>query len=145
MHSKREKDVSRFAVQLEVANNDDLVLAREGFLEPSKVRRFTISGTVDSGASELVLPSSTVKKLGLAITGTIKVAGVDRRTATRGLAEVVYVEILNRHGTFKAIVEPRRRSALIGAIVLESLDLLVDCKNGRLVPRDPKTMTSEIE
>ena len=35
--------------------------------------------------------------------------------------------------------------ALIGAIVLEDLDLLVDCTNQRLVPRDPKYVVSEIE
>jgi hypothetical protein len=44
-----------------------------------------------------------------------------------------------------AIVEPARESALIGAIVLEDLDLLVDCANQRLVPRDPNQIISEIE
>ena len=31
------------------------------------------------------------------------------------------------------------------AIVLEDLDFLVDCANGRLVPRDPKHIISEVE
>jgi hypothetical protein len=57
----------------------------------------------------------------------------------------VYGEILGRHADFPAIVEPKRRSALIGAVVLETLDLLVDCTNQRLVPRNPRFMTSEIE
>lgn len=35
--------------------------------------------------------------------------------------------------------------AMIGAIVLEALDLLVDCKNQRVVPRDPRSPIYEIE
>jgi len=35
--------------------------------------------------------------------------------------------------------------ALIGAIVLEDLDLLVDCQNQRVVPRDPSGAIYEIE
>jgi hypothetical protein len=61
------------------------------------------------------------------------------------MVEGVYVQILGRHSPFSAIVEPKRRSALIGAMVLESLDLLVDCPNQRLVPRDSRYLTSEIE
>ena len=54
-------------------------------------------------------------------------------------AEGVYVQLLGRHGTFTAIVEPRRTTALVGAIVLEDLDLLVDCTaEQRVVPRDPR-------
>jgi hypothetical protein len=36
-----------------------------------------------------------------------------------------------------AIIEPKRETALIGAIVLEYLDLLVDCTAQKVVPRDP--------
>jgi hypothetical protein len=50
-----------------------------------------------------------------------------------------------RHGTFTAVVEPKRTSALVGAIVLEHLDLLVDCPRQRVVPRDPHGPIYEIE
>jgi hypothetical protein len=46
---------------------------------------------------------------------------------------------------FSAIVEPDRDSALIGAIVMEDLDLLVDCVAQRLAPRDPDQIISEVE
>jgi hypothetical protein len=35
--------------------------------------------------------------------------------------------------------------ALIGAIVLEDLDLLVDCTAKRVLPRDPRGAIYEIE
>jgi hypothetical protein len=41
--------------------------------------------------------------------------------------------------------EVRNSTALIGAIVLEDLDFLIDCTKLRLVPRDPDYVVSEIE
>ena len=69
----------------------------------------------------------------------------DGRRAQREGADGVYVQLLGRHGTFSAIVEPRRKTALVGAIVLEDLDLLVDCKSQRVVPRDPHGAIHEVE
>jgi predicted aspartyl protease len=137
--------VGRFSVEFEVANNDDLALARRGLLPPEQVRRETIRGVVDSGATRLVLPAAVVKRLGLRPGGKFKVRYADGRRAQRQGAEGVYVELLGRHGTFSAVVEPKRETALIGAIVLEDLDLVVDCTAQRLEPRDPRGVTSEIE
>src|SRR5207249_9452139 len=100
---------------------------------------------VDSGATRLVLPQSVVKKLGLTMTSRVKVRYADERTVTRDAVGDVHVRILDREGTFTAVVEPNRRRALIGAIVLEDLDFLVDCTHQRLVPRDPRFVVSEIE
>ncbi len=44
-----------------------------------------------------------------------------------------------------AIVDPRRKTAVLGANVLEHLDLLVDCTAGRVVPRYPRGKIYEIE
>jgi clan AA aspartic protease len=137
--------MGRFAIEFEVANNNDIVAAQLGVLAPEKVRRLTIRGVVDSGATRLVLPQAVVKKLGLPTSGSIRVRYADRREARRAKVTGVHVEILGRDGIFTAAVEPKRRSALIGAIVLEDLDYLVDCANQRLVPRDPRYVVSEIE
>ena len=55
------------------------------------------------------------------------------------------LQIQGRDGVFSAIVEPGRSEALIGAIVLEDLDFLVDCAQQKLIPRDPTYIVSEIE
>jgi predicted aspartyl protease len=145
MKTKEITSVSRFSIQFEVANNADMVLAQQGLMDPSAVRRLTIKGVVDSGASRLVLPGSVVKQLGLTPSGKIKVRYADRRSGTRDVVKGVYVRILGRDGTFTAAVEPKRRTALIGAIVLEDFDLLVDCGHERLVPRNKRMVVSEIE
>jgi predicted aspartyl protease len=144
MRNSVEEKMGKFKVEMELANNHDMELAAGGHLDPAKIRRVKIQGVVDSGATRLVLPLATVKQLGLAPTGKVKVRYADRRTGKRDNVEGVYLELLGRHGVFTVSVEPKRETALIGAFVLEDLDFLVDCTNQRLVPRDPKYVVNEI-
>jgi hypothetical protein len=54
------------------------------------------------------------------------------------LAGGIYLTYAGRSSVFNGIVEPQREPALVGAIVLEDLDLVVDGSWQTLVPRDPK-------
>ncbi|HEV3260188.1 MAG TPA: retroviral-like aspartic protease family protein [Gemmataceae bacterium] len=144
MRSRGATGVGRFSVEFEVANGDDLALVRRGLMQADQVRRQKVRGVVDSGAAKLVLPQAVVKRLGLPLGDKINVRYADGRRAQRQEAEGAYLELLGRHGTFTAIVEPKRKGALIGAIVLEDLDLLVDCPHQRLIPRDPRGPIYEI-
>jgi predicted aspartyl protease len=137
--------MGRFAVELKVSNNRDVHLAAHGALAPDKVRYAVLRGVVDSGAAKLVLPASTAEQLGVPTMGEATVRDADQRTSTRPVVEEVRLELLGRHGTFSAIVEPDRTTALIGTIVLEDLDFLVDCTKQQLTPRDPNRIVSEIE
>jgi predicted aspartyl protease len=145
MRTKGANGVGRFSVDVELANNDDLALVRRGLMRPDQVRRETIPGVVDSGAAMLVLPETVVKRLGLPRGKPLRVRYTDGRRAQRREAKGVSLQLLGREDTFSAVVEPKRADALIGAIVLEALDLLVDCKTHRLVPRDPRGPIYEIE
>jgi predicted aspartyl protease len=137
--------MGRFSVDVTIANNEDVFRVREGTLPPEKVRQVQIKGVVDTGAARLVLPASVVKQLGLPEAGTVTVRYADQREATRKRVKEALVRIEGREGNFSAVVEPKRKDALIGAIVLEELDLLPDCTNLRLRPRDPKQIIAEIE
>lgn len=137
--------MARFAVNAELANYTDVDLARQGKLSPEKVRRTTIRGIVDPGASKLVIPSALADQLGLPRGQRLRVTYADGRKGWRDTADGVWLSLLGRHSVYIAILEPKRDTALIGAIVLEDLDLLVDCKNQKLVPRDPRGILSEIE
>jgi predicted aspartyl protease len=145
MRSKGANGVGRVSVEVDIANNDDLVRAKDGTLPEKKVRRLTIEGIVDSGAAKLVLPEAAVKRLGLTMGDKLTVRYADGRRAQRREAKGVHVSLLGRDDIFSAVVEPKRKTALIGAIVLEDLDLIVDCQRQRLVPRDPRGPVYEIE
>ena len=138
--------MGRFAVEIELTNYEDWVEAERGHLDPAKVRRTTIQGVVDSGATRLILPAAVAKELGLRVRKQkVKVRYADGRRSVRKEVGPVNLRLLGREDVFSAIVEPKRDTALIGAIVLEDLDFLVDCQNQRLVPRDPDFVLSEIE
>lgn len=145
MRAKGANGVGRFSVDVVISNDRDIVMAEEGLLPKKDVRAAKVRGVVDSGAARVVLPQSLVQELGLSVSGKVKVKYADGRSATKEAVTRVRIDIQGRYGIFTAIVEPKRTDVLIGAIVLEDLDFLVDCLRQKLVPRDPRFVVSEIE
>lgn len=137
--------MGRVSIALLISNYRDVVRAEAGDLAPDKVRHFQLEGTVDTGATNLVLPTDVADRLGLLKSGEANIQYADRRSVRRTMVDDARVELLGRRATFQAVLEPDRTTALIGAIVLEALDLLVDCPHQRLVPRDPAGLTAELE
>jgi predicted aspartyl protease len=137
--------MGRFSVALEVENYNDIVLSESGQIDSNAVRSMHIDGIVNSGATRLVLPSSVARKLGLPVTRRTRTRYTHGRTALRNLVGAIQVTLQGRSQIFDAVVEPNRDKALIGAIVLEVLDFVVDCTAQRLVPRDPRVVISELE
>jgi len=142
---ERGESMGRFSVDVELANNRDVERAEAGDIPRSQIRSRRLRGVVDTGATRLVLPEAVVRELGLPVRGQVGVRYADGRVGQRALAQAVHLTWGDRSSVFNAVVEPDRDSALIGAIVLEDLDLVVDCTNQTLRPRDPKQIISEIE
>lgn len=139
------ENVGRFSVECELANYEEVKWAAGGFIPPEQIHRTTVPGVVDTGAARLVLPPSAVAALGLVETGRTVVKFADGRREPRATVNDVQLEYQGRSGVFSAVVEPGRTDALIGAIVLEELDLLADCKAKALLPRDPNATITEVE
>lgn len=137
--------MGRFSVELEIANDEDLIKAKAGLLAPGEVRQTRVSGVVDTGATRLVLPAAVATALGFPEAGTVSVRFADGRKGQRTIVGHVFVRILDRSSVFTAVVEPGRTDALIGAIVLEELDLIPDCTRQALVPRYPGGIFAEID
>jgi predicted aspartyl protease len=144
MKAAKEKTMGRIDVTVKLANNVDIVLAESG-KSPAKPVRIEVVGIVDTGAARLVLPKRVADELHLTPAGTTNVRYADQRKAVRPMVKNVWLELLGRSGVFTAIVEPKRDTALIGAIVLEDLDLIADCTTQTVHPRDPRGIVSEIE
>ena len=145
MTDLKEQAMGRFSVEVELANQKDRFRAEAGLITPEQIRRVRVRGVIDSGATRLVIPTSVAQQLGVEVSGNAKVRYADGRTSERAIVKDIYLSYGGRESVFNAVVEPDRESVLVGAIVLEDLDFLVDCTAGRLVPRDPKQIVSEIE
>ena len=101
---------------------------------------------VDTGATMLVLPEDIADTLGLSNirTQTVKYANED--TAERRIVGMVEVEVCGRKGWFEAILEPKKTYALLGAVVMESLDLIVEPASLGLYPNPrSKLPMAEVE
>ena len=145
MVTHADSNMGRFSVNVEVANYDDVVLAGAGHLPAESVRRVMLRAVVDSGATRLVLPESAARQLGLKRGGDVNVRYADNHTARREVVTGIHLTHANRSGLFDAVVEPNRESALLGAIVMETLDLVIDCGRQLLVPTDPDRLTAILE
>ena len=146
----RDEQVGRVQVTVELANNHDLEAANLGQQPAAQVRRLSLEAVVDTGAVRLVLPQTAVQQLGLPVTGQTRVKYADGSRAVRDLVAGVWLGYTIpgtqqvRSGVFTAAVEPNRTDALIGAVMLEELDLVPDCNGKTLLPRDPDMLLSEI-
>jgi predicted aspartyl protease len=130
-----ELTVGDVYVEVELANYDDYVLARHGHLSEAEIRRAGVRLLVDTGAVMLVLPEDLVDVLGLTRWEKVVVTYADERREQRETAGAILVRVGDRQMVTRCIVGPPQSEPLLGQIILEELDLLVDARQGRLVPR----------
>ncbi len=104
----------------------------QNLLEPTK--QLELNATVDTGATMLILPLDVVEKLGLQKFRTVTVRYANNRTEQKSIYRVVTVEIQGRSGDFDVLAESPGSQPLIGQIVLEQLDLVVNPRTQTLTP-----------
>jgi len=122
-------------VEVELENAADRELVLRGYLKEEERRSFKVPVLVDSGAVMLVLPQDQVEALGLREVGKAIVTYADERKEERPLAGIVTVRVGNRVASVNCVVGPPNSEPLLGQVVLEMMDLLVDCTQQKLVPR----------
>jgi predicted aspartyl protease len=118
-----------------------------------KVRNAVLGGEfvdllakVDTGATLLVISQALADELKLPVRRKQTVKYADERTAELDVVWGLDLEVCGRGGVFEAVVEPRKNYGLLGAIVMETLDLLVDPRGLQLYPNPrSKLPMAEIE
>lgn len=114
----------RASVVLE--NGDDRAVARRGLLDPKAVRRLETDLLVDTGAVLVVLPQDMVEALGLVTVDKMVVTLANDEKIEMELAGPLVLTIVGRTMTTDCLVGPPRCEPLLGQVVLERLDLIVD-------------------
>jgi predicted aspartyl protease len=102
---------------------------------------------VDTGATMLVLPGWLQEQLRFPVIRQQTVRCANEETADRNVVYGVEATVCDRKGVFEAVVEPNKRYGLLGAIVMEALDLIADPRSQQLYvnPRSPHLPMAEIE
>ena len=119
-------------VQVTLHNMRELVMARFGHLDSAQVHTVETEALVDTGAMHLVVPPALADQLGLLRLRTQAVTMADGRDGVYDQTEAVTIELLGRAFDVSALV--MGPTVLLGAIVLEGLDLAVDPVRQRLMP-----------
>ncbi|AFY72645.1 hypothetical protein Syn7502_00485 [Synechococcus sp. PCC 7502] len=103
-----------------------------GSLHPKHLRTYETIGLVDTGALTLVIPPEVADTLGLKIRKQQVARFAIGAQEVVGLTESVLVECQGRTAAIEALVVGDE--VLIGQVVLELMDFVVDCKNQQLIP-----------
>jgi clan AA aspartic protease len=101
-------------------------------LDPTKSVK--VEAVIDTGATMVVLPQNIVRKLGLKKIRKVKVKYANNSTESKSIYGVVTIEIKGRTGNFDVLAEAEGSQSLIGQVVLEVLDLVVDPRTRTLIP-----------
>ncbi|MBC8230780.1 hypothetical protein H8E77_14620 [bacterium] len=102
---------------------------------------------VDTGATMLVIPSWVQERFEFPVIRKQSVKYADERHEPRDVVAGIEIEVCCRKGVFSAVVEPQKEYGLLGAIIMEELDLIVEPRELKLYPnpRSPELPMAEIE
>jgi clan AA aspartic protease len=100
----------------------------------SEAHPIEVDGLVDTGAVMLMLPRDVIDKLGISITGKAVVTLTNEERDEMDVAGPLSILIGDRKTHCDCLVGPILGEPLIGQLVLESLDLVVDSQRQLLLP-----------
>ncbi|WP_445628819.1 retroviral-like aspartic protease family protein [Nostoc sp. DSM 114167] len=131
-HSASNQPMGAVQVKVKLTNAIDEALVSRGMLNPNMLRVYETEALVDTGAVRTVLPMSIALQLGMRIRGQQIAQYANGSEESIGVTEPVIIELTGRETTEATLVIGD--IVLIGQTVLETLDLLVECRNQRLIP-----------
>ena len=116
-----------------IKNYGDIVKARENLINEDDIRIVNIDAIVDTGATYLCLPPSVVSKLGLPFHKSVQIKTANGR-AIRRTYKGVEIELKGRSFVMEVMENDEDTPALIGYLVLEAMDFVVDPKTQAVIP-----------
>ncbi len=113
---------------------------------PSRDKSVEVEADINTGATMMVLPINLVRKLSLEKIEDVKVKYADSREEKKEVYCGVKLELKGRAEIFEVLAENEGTQPLIGQIVLERLDLIVEPSTKKLIPnpRSPEMLMIEI-
>jgi len=122
-------------VRVTMRNFVDVALAERGSGRIEDIPTSHLDCLVDTGALMVLLPEDEVGKFGLSRGGRVIVTYADDRREELSVARGLEVSLLGRSMVTDCVIGPPLCEPLIGQLVLEELDLIVDCARNTLGPR----------
>jgi clan AA aspartic protease len=114
--------------EITLKNEIDAAFAEKGYIKEDEIRQITTQAIVDTGAWTLVISNETREKLGLRDKGFGEATLADGQTGEYPMAGPLEIWWKNRNLVCNALVIPDAPDILLGAWILEGLDLTINPK-----------------
>ena len=116
-----------------IENFGDIILANKGYIKQSEIRKLELEALVDTGASYLCLPPKVIAELGLLFASSTPVKTGNGKLELR-IFDGARITINGRTIQMQ-VMESKDDTvpALVGYLVLETMDWVVDPKSQKLV------------
>jgi clan AA aspartic protease len=110
------------------------------------VKFIEVDAVIDTGATMVVLPQNIVDQLGLKKIRETKVKYANNKVESKSVYGVATVELKGRSANLDILAEVEGSQPLIGQVLLELLDLVVDPRTRKLManPLSPEMPMVEI-
>lgn len=134
-----ERQMGHAYTKVTIRNRGDEVLFERGQLVEDQIRSVTLNrALVDTGATMLCLPASTIAALGLAFLKELPVRTAVG-TRTRRVLQDAKLTVEGRTSTFDCLELPADAQPLLGVLPLENLGIEPDSVNHclMLLPEEP--------
>ena len=126
--------MGKVVIKALLSNNQDLTRLADGRIVVDQVRQQEQELIVDTGARAVGLPLSIIERLGLPPTRKVTVTLSDGSRQERQLYGELRVQVGDRDDVFSCVAKLEGAPLLLRQIVLEALDLVVDCGRQRPIP-----------
>ena len=114
--------------EITLKNEIDTAFAEKGYIKEDEIRQMAVNAIVDTGAWTLVINEEIRQKLGLRDQGFGEATLADGQKAEYPMAGPLEIRWKNRRMIGEALVIPDAPDVLLGAMVLEHMDLTVNPK-----------------
>jgi len=111
--------------EITLRNALDVYNAEDGIIKEQDIRETTVKAFVDTGAWTLIINEETRKQLGLRTVGAETGTLADGKSEKYILAGPLEVRWKDRRTVCETLVLPDAEEILLGAILLEAMDLII--------------------
>jgi len=111
--------------EIELINTSDISFVDAGIKQESEIRRIKVTALVDSGAIMLAINETIQAQLGLKSRDRRPSQLADGTIVEYDVVGPIEVRFKNRYSTTNALVLPGNQEVLLGAILMEEMDVLI--------------------
>jgi len=116
-----------------IRNFTDMIKASEGLIEQKDTRVVKTEAIIDTGATYVCLSQEHIEELGLVFHNTVNIRTANGN-ASRRIFKGVEIELKGRTFVMEVMENAPNTPALVGYLLLEALDLIVDPKSQQVTP-----------